>query len=146
VSLGSISGSFRVRMPPAPASFKVGPLAISRTEISFGEETNISVTVENTGDVAGSYVVTFKINGTPVNTHEVVVEGHATRKVSYDAPGKAPGVYSVDVNGQSASFTVKAWAELPKPMEVDWWLVGGIIAAVVAGASWSSFAIRQRAI
>ncbi len=100
VSLGGLSGAFTVRLPPAPAAFSLSPLAISRSEIHFGEETNISVVVENTGDLAGTYSVSFRIDGAVVSVREVTVAGHATQQVSLDVPGKSAGTFSVDVNGR----------------------------------------------
>jgi hypothetical protein len=121
-------------------------LTISRTELTIGEETNVSVVVTNTGDVAGSYTVTFRLDGVAVSVREVHVPAHAAQTVGYDAPCKVPGVFAVDVNGQAVSFTVKAWAAPPpKAPGKDWWLIGGIIAAVIAGACWSSLSLRQRA-
>jgi hypothetical protein len=146
VSVGSLSGSFKVRSLPAPATFKVGPLVISRSEIAFGEETVISVLVENTGDVAGLYTVTFKINGATAGVRDANVAAHATQKVEYAAFGKAPGTFSVDVNGQAGSFTVKPLPAPPGQREVNWWIIGAIVAAVVTGAMFATGTIKRRAI
>jgi len=72
----------------------------------------------------------------------VALEPGASETVSFTTSRDVAGSYSVDVNGLTGSFTVKAPPELPPeeapPEEVspevkpiNWPLVGGIIAAAV---------------
>jgi hypothetical protein len=147
VSVGGLSGAFKVRGAPAPPAFSVKSLSISRSEISFGEETVISVIAENAGDVAGFYKVTFKIDGTPVKAIEVSLAAHTTFKLEHAAIGKAPGTFSVDVNGQTGSFTVRPMVVPPKKTAViNWWIIGGVIAAIISGAVFAGLSIKRRVV
>ena len=120
----------------APAAFTTGSLSISPPEVSAGEPVAISLVVANTGEVAGSYTATLKINGVIAETVEVTVAGGGSETVTFTASHDETGIHSVEVNGLPGSFTVKEGASPPiaaapaPPSERNWWLIRGIIAAV----------------
>jgi len=60
VSVDGLSGSFVAHEVPE-AEFAVSNLVISPTEVYVGEPVSISVTVTNTGGLAGSYEVTAEV-------------------------------------------------------------------------------------
>jgi len=103
LSYFAVSGT---AMTPAPAAFTVSSLTISPSQVSVGEEVSISVTVTNTGDLAGTYTVTLKINGIVENTENVTLAGGATELVVFTVAGNKEGTYSVEVNGLAGTFTV----------------------------------------
>jgi outer membrane biosynthesis protein TonB len=114
---------------------------------------NISTTISNTGEIAGNFYVALSINSVPIATKEITLAGGASQTITFTASGDTAGTYSVDVNGKTGQFTVKA-APIPTPPEptptppepapepapeptpapelptTNWWLVGGIIAGV----------------
>jgi hypothetical protein len=137
----------------APAAFTTSALTISPEEVDLGERVTISITVTNTGGVSGAHKVTLKINGAIVEVREVVLAPHASKEVVFTVVKHAAGTYSVDVDGKRGSFLVREKAPPPKeekpPLpppppttapppvtpkpapQVNWWLIGGIISAVV---------------
>ena len=116
----------------APAAFTLSPLSISPPEVSAGEPVSISLVVTNTGEVAGSHTATLKINGAIVETREVSLVGGTSETVTFATSHDETGIHSIEVNGLTGSFTVKApiVATPAPPGERNWWLIRGIIAAV----------------
>ena len=137
---------------PEPAAFTPGSLVISLTEVDIGETVNVSLSVANTGGMAGSYKVTLKINGVVDATQYVTVGPGASETVTFTTSRDVAGSYPIDVNGLSGSFTVRekpAPAPAPAPPEVkppvNRPLLGGIIAGVIVVGLLIFFLIRRRA-
>ncbi|GAI06254.1 unnamed protein product, partial [marine sediment metagenome] len=64
-----------------------------------------------------------------------------TETVAFSVTREEPGIYSVNVDGLSGSFTVVL---LVKPPGVNWPLIGGIIVAVVIVGLVVFFRLRRR--
>lgn len=145
------------RVPPVPAAFTVSKLIISPAEVDIGQSVTISAIITNTGGETGSYEAALKIDGVVEATKEVTVSAGASRKVTFTTAKDVAGSYSVDVNGLSGLFTVKAApppitppSPPPPPTPTpekpfNWPLVGGIIAGVVLTGLGVFFWIRRRA-
>jgi hypothetical protein len=148
--------------PPA-AVFTASNLIISPSEVDVGEAVTISVSIINTGDAAGSYTVTLKINGVVEATKEVTLGAGTSQGVTFTTARDVAGTYTVDVDGLSGSFTVKEKpapppptplppaptplppAPTPPPPAVNWPLIGGIIGGVAAGIAVFLVVRRRRA-
>jgi len=98
--------AFTVIAYTSPAAFTVGDLTIP-AEVNTGERTSISVTVTNTGDLAGSYKVTLMLNKIATATKTVTVTGHASQKVTFTTTQDVTGAYEVSINDLSGEFIVK---------------------------------------
>ncbi len=96
------------QVTPAPAAFTVGKLIISPAEVDIGQGVTISAIVTNTGGETGTHDVVLKIDGVVEATKEVVVSAGASKKVTFTTAKDVAGSFTVDVNGLSGSFTVKA--------------------------------------
>ncbi len=149
-----------------PAAFTASDLAITPAEVGTGETVTISALVANTGDLAGSYEVTLKINNVVVDVRDITVAGGASQKVTFTTTEDVVGTYAVNVDGLTGTFTVKAPpppappAPVPPapappvvppvvppivpPAPINWWLVGGIIAAVVVIALVIILVVRRQ--
>jgi PGF-pre-PGF domain-containing protein len=135
LSYFAVSGT---AMTPAPATFTVSALTISPSQVSVGEEVSISVTVTNTGDLAGTYTVTLKINGIVENTENVTLAGGATMVVTFTISEDIEGTYNVEVGVQTGAFTV---AKL-QPTPMSWPLIVGVVGAIGISVS-TAFYIRK---
>ena len=113
---------------PSPADFTVTDLAIAPEEANIGEEITVSVLVANLGDLEGMHLVTLKINDGVAATSDITLAGDSSQRVSFTIQKGVPGIYNVDVNGLLGTFKVAGAA----PANWNWWLIGGIIAAVAA--------------
>ena len=148
VNVDGLSGTFTVKVspvPPKPAAFAASELSITPTEVDIGQSVAISVLVANAGDLTGSYEVTLKIDDVAVATEDVTLAGGASQKVTFTTSKDVVGTYTVNVDGLSGTFTVKA-APPPPPPPTDWWLIGAIIAAcIIIGVVIWQVVIRRRA-
>jgi hypothetical protein len=91
----------------APASFSVGNLSISPSEVISGQEVTISTTVANTGGSAGSYTVSLKLNGIQTESRDLILDSGKTENLAFKTWGDKPGLYQIELNGQIGQFTVK---------------------------------------
>ena len=136
---------------PGAAIFTSSRLSISPSEVYTGETVTISVLITNTGDGAGSYGVSLKIDGKVEATKEVTLNPGASEQVSFSIARDTAGTYSVDVNGLTGAFVVKKPVSPVTPVEptlvkpINWWLIGGIIAAVAIMVL-AIFLLRRRMI
>ncbi len=95
--------------PTPSTAFTISNLSISPTEINTGERITISILATNNGDLDGNYKVIFKIDNITVETVDVPLASGDIKQVDFAAKTDyAPGTYSVNVNGLSGTFTVKA--------------------------------------
>ena len=121
VGVNGLTGIFTVK---APAAFTTSTLDISPAEVNTGEDITISALVTNTGDLTGTYEVTLEIDEIAVATKSVTLAGGASEKVTFTMSEDVAATYTVNLNGLLGTFVVNAG--------LSWWLIGGIIAAVVA--------------
>ncbi len=147
-------------LAPAPAAFTLSSLSISPIEVNIGDEVTISLLVANTGGKSGSYEVTLKIDGVVAATQEVTVSARFSKEVTFTISKDIVGTYSVDVNGLTDSFTVKEeeaavistpptsssdeeTSPPPPAKEINWPVVYGVVAALVAMGSLLFFLARR---
>ena len=84
---------------------------VSDTTVTSGTPVTVTADVENTGDDVGSIEVTLRVNGVVTETETVVLGAGETTSVTWTVTKTAPGTYSVDINGETATFTVEAAPE-----------------------------------
>ncbi len=133
-----------------PATFAASNLSIIPEEVDIGEEVTISILTTNTGNLAGSYEITLKIDNVAVVTRDVTLAGGNSQKATFFTTKDVAGTYTVTIDGLSGTFVVKAAPVTPPPVVpptlINWWLVGGIItgAIVISVVTWQ-LVLRQRA-
>ncbi len=160
--------AFTVIAYTRPAVFTLSDLSITPAEVNIGGSVAISVLITNTGDLTGSQAVTLKINGAVVETRTVEVSGGYSEKVSFGITADTARTYTVNVDGLSKTFEVKA-APAPTPpapapapaptptpsvppvvtpvvppKPINWWLIGGIIAGCTIIGVLISQVVRRR--
>jgi hypothetical protein len=145
VDVNGLTGTFTVKPPPTPATFTTSNLSIAPAAADIGEMVTISVLVTNDGDLSGTYRVTTKVDGVALPSKDITVAGHTSQQVTFTTSKSVAGTYTVTIDGQSGTFTVKPALPPPPTTVINWWLIGGIIAGVVVIAVLVSLAIRRRA-
>jgi len=131
--------------PEATAAFRLSSLIISPNEVALGESVTISVEVTNTGEEAGNYTVTLKIDGVVEASKDITVNAGDSQKVSFTTVRDLPGGYAVDINGLGGTFVVAEGAQsppapiaptppAPSPASISpinwpvlWGVIGGVI-------------------
>ena len=81
-------------------------LNVSPQQAGANQPITITTNVVNTGDEAGNYNVTLKINGQVEQSRMVSVGPLGTQPVKFTVTRAQPGTYNVDILGKSGSFTI----------------------------------------
>jgi hypothetical protein len=122
------------------AVFTSSKLSISPSAVYVGETVTISVLITNSGDADGSYMVALKIDGEVEETKEITLSAGASGEVTFTTTKDVAGIYSVEVDGLSGSFTVEEKPGLPAPPPeeelpakpgVNWPIIWGVMAGVI---------------
>ncbi len=100
----SANGLFRI-VVPQPASLV--DLTISPPEIETGDTVAVSVLVTNAGDVECTYQVQLTVDGSVEESREITLAGGDSQTVAFTTATDVTGSHTIDVNGLSATFTVK---------------------------------------
>jgi len=101
---------------PELAEFRVTELSVSPTEVQVNEYVSISVTVENVGVEAGDYIIRVIINGLTEVTETVSAAAGASKTVTFSVAKDEGGIFTVEADGRTVSFTVIV-PEPPVPAE-----------------------------
>jgi hypothetical protein len=148
---------------PLPAAFSIDSLLISPEEVEIGENTEVSVRVENTGETEGVYTVACNVDGSIVEDKEISLAGGADTLVTFMLSFSEAGAREININGLTADVVVKEVVEeepvqegeiaevrpeeTPEdPSGTNWWMIGGILGAcaVLIAAGIVIFRLRQR--
>jgi hypothetical protein len=81
-------------------------LSVNPQQAAANQPLTITGNVVNTGDQAGNYNLALKINGKVEQTRMVSVSPQATQPVKFTVAKPEPGTYTVDIGGQTVSFTI----------------------------------------
>jgi predicted GH43/DUF377 family glycosyl hydrolase len=118
--------------PPKPADIFTSNLSVTPSKVETGDTVTISVRVANRGGQEGTYLVELKIDGVVVETERVTLAVGASETVTFTTSKDMGGIYLVDIDDLSASFTVeKPEIEEEEIVGTNWALIGGIIGGVV---------------
>ena len=110
-------------LSPTPAEFELSEFAINPARMEVGEPVTISVIVQNTGELEGSYTLALKINGEIEQSAEVTLAGGESRKVSFTVVKNEPGTYAVAINGLKGQFIVLASMSSLAWGSTYWWVI-----------------------
>jgi hypothetical protein len=124
--------------PTNPAVFSLSNLNIVPSQsktwpvVTFvtrsGEEVTITADITNSGGQEGTYTATLEINREVRGTREIVLGPGQSEQVVFTVSDNEPGQYTVVLGSLSGEFTTSRW--------INWWLIGGIIAALIILLGW----------
>ncbi len=150
-----------------PATFTIGELEITPSEVTPMEDVTISAIVRNSGDAEGSYTVTLTIENEPVDSQELTLSGGAEEVVMFTVSRDIEATYAVDINNEKyGSFIVGpaiapvaetlvmdraaldvSEATAPNPVSSflnNWWIAGCIAAGCLAIGWFVYLLVRRR--
>ncbi len=99
--------TFAVFAHTSPASFTVSQLSVSPVTVNVGQQVSISAVVTNTGDLESTYTVILNVQDATAGSEQVTLAGGASQTVTFTTSKSTAGTYSVSIDGQSGSFTVR---------------------------------------
>ncbi|KXA94049.1 hypothetical protein AKJ36_03545 [candidate division MSBL1 archaeon SCGC-AAA259I07] len=95
--------SFRVL---EPAQLEVSGLTVSPSEVAMGEPVNVSVNVQNVGELSGDRKVDLRVDGNVENSQIVSLTGGESTTVSFKVRREKSGSFNIEIENLSKSFEV----------------------------------------
>jgi uncharacterized repeat protein (TIGR01451 family) len=121
------------RLVTSTANMVVTNLNVQPTQAQAIQPVTIYANIANRGDESGSYTATLKINGQIEETRTGRVGGRTAVPLQFVVSKDKPGIYTVDINGQQASFTILGdGGNKFSTAAINWSLVGFILCSVIA--------------
>jgi len=88
-------------------ALEIESVTLNESTIAPGEQAELSVVVENSGQIAGSYQLRLAVAGTELQTETVNVNESSRQTVEFSQSFASTGVYDLSVNGESVSLAVE---------------------------------------
>jgi hypothetical protein len=125
------------KIVPVSAEFELSELVINPTQAEAGEPVTIAVTVQNTGQLEGSYTLTLEIDGEVEQSQTIILAAGESRQVSFTVIKDEPGTYTITLDSLTGEFTVLVPASLPSSTSATsppwastyWWAI--LLAALI---------------
>ncbi len=99
--------SFTVMAPTAVARFSITGLKVAPSVSSPNDPVTVIATVANTGELSGDYEVILTINESVAVTEKITLAAHTSQDVDFTIAPNKVGTYAIDVNGMTATLTVR---------------------------------------
>jgi hypothetical protein len=120
--IGILNGTFTISPSapaPKPAEFILTNLIIDPEATEPNKPVAISVNVQNTGELSGSYSFDFKINGVLKETKTVQLSGGEITKVDFSVTEANKAVYSVQVGTLTGQFSISSAEEVQSKLTLS---------------------------
>ena len=89
-----------------PATILLSSLQISKTTVKPGEDVEVAVKLENTGDLSGNYTIVFKLDGVEKESFPITLDGGATTTKTIKISSEVVGIHQVSVGDKSNTLEV----------------------------------------
>lgn len=113
VDVNGVTSTYIVELPPKPAAFRVYDMKINPDTVKEGEETTVTVKVENTGELSGDYAVNVLVDNILQESQTVDLDGGQSTKLSFQVMKMLAGSYSVVIDSEISQFTVERKPGIP---------------------------------
>jgi hypothetical protein len=94
---------------PKPAEFEVGPIIFKPPVVMVGDSVAIEATVNNSGDLAGTYTAILLLDGHEAGRKDINVEPGSSQEVSFQLSQTVAGSHQLVISSSSAALTVNTW-------------------------------------
>lgn len=113
----------------APAVFAYSDLTLSATTVTVGQNVTVSVRVDNTGDLTGTYLASLLLDGQSVSSQNdsLGAGGHVT--ITFIVSSTEIGAHTVAIGGLLAALEVTAAPSSGLP----WWAIALVVIIAVVG-------------
>jgi PGF-pre-PGF domain-containing protein len=123
----------------SPAAFTASALTINLASVKVGETANVTVNVKNSGGTQGTFKVDLKVNGSVEQSKEVTLDGGESSLLSFNVTKETAGIFQVEINGMTGSFTVTPLSTGP-----NWGIIAIIAGAIIIVAIAAWLLLRRR--
>jgi hypothetical protein len=89
-----------------PAEFSVIDMSLDQPEIAAGASATVTGKIANIGEVSGVYTAVLTIDGTTVESKDVIVGPGATGEVTFGVNKNTPGSYQIALGPQTRTLSV----------------------------------------
>ena len=100
---------------PQPASFLLSDLTINPESVEVGGDISVSVLLENTGDLTGSYEVNLVINDVQAQSQEITLNGGDSEQVTFSVTPEAAGTNTINIGDLTGQCEVNEPEAPPTP-------------------------------
>lgn len=80
-----------------PAKFEVTSLVVTPSEVQVGQAATVTVTIENSGEAEGVYVLLLTVNGVTETTKDITVAPESSVATDFVLVKSLPGTYLISV-------------------------------------------------
>jgi oligopeptide transport system substrate-binding protein len=105
LSIALLGGCQKDSVPATPP-ITASSLTVVPNQPVINQIITIGINVLNSGKQAGDYYAVFKVNDSVIDTKQVTVAPGETQTLTFQYTPVISGNFRVDINGQTASFTV----------------------------------------
>ncbi|MCK5659756.1 MAG: S-layer protein [Methanosarcinales archaeon] len=130
-----LKASTDVTIVRPPVLFSYSNLTITPERVKPEKHVEITIDVENVGEIDGVKAVEFKVNGEVVDSRDVTLNMTESTNVNFSYIQSAEGIYSVEVGDQTGEFEVKATSILKI-------IVLAVMAVAVVGAGATVYLVK----
>lgn len=131
--IAAIAGILTITTAVTAADLEVSKLSINPPSPKEGEQVIITCTVTNKGNQKLTHTLELRVDGEIKDTEELSLNPKESKELTFTIIAGQAGEYVVELNGESASFTVEQstsfWSMFLKPPLVI--IVGAIIGVLV---------------
>ena len=118
IDINGLVGTLAVKEP----NFSISDLVIDPAEAQVYENVTATAQIENSGEGTGTYIAVLKVDGSEVQTKKFVVPAGATETMDFTFMiDRVVSDCPIEVNGLSATLTVKEWEGVPTHNVGDTW-------------------------
>ncbi|ADI73449.1 S-layer-related duplication domain protein [Methanohalobium evestigatum Z-7303] len=103
---GYQDGEENIEILESGAQFSISDLNISPSEVEAGNPVSITVNATNIGNMGGDYTIELMVNGTMEDSEQINLDAGNSTTVEFTHTENEPGNYSVEVDGQTGTYTV----------------------------------------
>jgi hypothetical protein len=116
ISFGNKLASFTIDEPLTPPSFALCDLNIDHLSAEIGENINIKVSVQNTGDLPGEYNIILKLDDTEVDNKIISLDGGSGEDINFSFQADTAGMHMINIGNLVAPLEIKQVAQQAVPL------------------------------
>lgn len=128
----------RINIPP---KLNIKYLTVQPQQARANQSVIVYANIVNSGDIDSNYKVELKVNGNTEQVKEGTVSGHMAIPLKFEIIREQPGIYNIDINGQSSYFTITGEQSRTDPIKIIFIIV---IIAGIACIILTSILLKRR--